>query len=204
MRPTRATLKFFKDEKGFRAWLAKNHAAKPFLWIGYWKADSGKKGISYDQAVRAALAYGWIDGQGIRVNEKSHANRFTPRKPGSVWSLTNLKRIKDLKREGLMRAPGLKAFEGRDKKKAGLYSFEQKRSDIMLDAASLRAFKKNAKAWSYFNAEAPFYKRTTTWWSMSAKRPETKAKRLAQLIKDSVAGRRLAIFTKYDKKKTSK
>ena len=190
MKPTE--VKFFRDQSAFRSWLEKNHAKKPFLWVGYWKKSSGKKGISYEEAVRAALSYGWIDGQGMGIDDKSHTNRFTPRKPGSIWSVSNLKRIKELKKAGLMRPSGLAAFANRDKKKTGLYSFEQK--EVVLDTATKRHLMKHAAAWKFFRAQAPYYQRVVTWWLISPKKPETKKNRIAALIKASEEGHRLRQF----------
>ena len=192
MRITRKDAKFFRDSNAFRAWLAKNGATAKALWVGYWKKTSGKKGISYEEAVRAALSYGWIDGHGMGIDAESHANRYTPRKPGSIWSVSNLKRIKELKKAGLMRKAGIAAFENRDKKKTGLYSFEQ--GTVNLDAATERTIRKHPAAWKFFRAQAPSYQRVATWWIISAKKPETKTSRITALIRDSEAGRRLKQF----------
>jgi uncharacterized protein YdeI (YjbR/CyaY-like superfamily) len=178
--------RFFKSPADFRAWLAAYHDRETVLRVGFYRKDSGKGGLSYRQALDEALCYGWIDGLVNGVDATSFMIRFTPRKADSTWSVVNTRRVKDLIKAGLMQPAGLKAFQARDPKKTRLYSFENRpRKLFPALEAKLRA---NIKAWEYFNGRPPGYRRTATWWVMSAKRAETRAKRLAILIAESAAG----------------
>jgi uncharacterized protein YdeI (YjbR/CyaY-like superfamily) len=140
--------------------------------------------------VDQALCYGWIDGVRKSLGGESYAIRFTPRRPGSTWSKVNLKRVEELEALGLMHPAGRAAHAGRTAAKSGIYAYEQ-RAKARFTPEQERAFKRNRKAWTYFQAEAPWYLRTATYWVVSAKREETRAKRLATLIADSAAGRRI-------------
>ncbi len=147
----------------------------------------------YRGALDEALCYGWIDGLVRRVDEESYAQRFTPRKKDSTWSLVNIRRVKELIANGRMHAAGLAAFEGRNEKKAGLYSFEQ--SQVRLAPAFARQLKANPAARAFFEAQPPGYRRLATWWVMSAKKDETRARRFVTLLDDSAAGRRIKAAT---------
>ena len=184
---------FFRTPADFRSWLDRHHAAEKELWVGFYKVKSGKKGMVYRGALDEALCYGWIDGLVRRVDEESYAQRFTPRKKDSTWSLVNIRRVKELIANGRMHAAGLAAFEGRDEKKAGLYSFEQ--SQVRLAPAFARQLKANPAARAFFEAQPPGYRRLATWWVMSAKKDETRARRFVTLLDDSAAGRRIKAAT---------
>jgi uncharacterized protein YdeI (YjbR/CyaY-like superfamily) len=188
MKPT-----FFQSPTEFRSWLEKNHASATVLLIGFYRRDSGKGGITYPEALDEALCFGWIDGIRKRFDEASYTVRFTPRKPGSIWSAVNTKRVADLMKSGRMHVAGQKEFDQRDRKKAGLYSYE--RATCKLDGTYERKFRANKKAWEFYQAQAPWYRRTSAWWVMSAKREETRLRRLAQLIEDSAKGRRIGLLT---------
>lgn len=189
---------YFQSASGFREWLASNHDQVHELWVGFYKKKSGKVGISYPEAVDEALCFGWIDGTKKAVDEVGYTHRFTPRKAKSFWSAINIKRVGELKRRGRMTAPGLKAFAGRDEQKAMQYSYE--RSTCKLEGAYEKQFRRNVKAWEFFQAQPPGYRRTATWWVISAKREETRAKRLAKLIETSEHGRRLDMLVSQNKK----
>jgi len=179
----------FKTAAGFRRWLQKNHAATGELWAGFYKKHSGKTGISYAEAVDEALCFGWIDGLKKRVDEFSYAHRFTPRKPVSNWSLTNIQRVETLKELGRMMPAGLKAFAARDPKRCGVYSFENRPRKF--SAHLEKRFQANRKAWTFFQSQPPGYQRLACWWVMGAKKEETRLRRLNRLVADSENGRRL-------------
>lgn len=186
MRPT-----FFRTPADFRAWLEKNHARKTELYVGYYKKASGKTGITWQQSVDEALCFGWIDGVRRTVDEQRYTNRFTPRRRGSTWSAVNIARAKELIAEGRMTPAGLAAFEARTGDRISTYSYEQRKNPV-LDPAYERALRKNKKAWTFFENSPPSYRKGVIHWVMSAKREETRARRLATLIEDSAAGRRIA------------
>ncbi len=180
---------FFTTQAAFRSWLAKHHPDVRELWVGFYRKQSGKGGITYPEALDEALCFGWIDGLRKAVDGSSYAIRFTPRKPDSIWSAVNIKRVDELTKLGRMQQPGLTVFQSRDLKKAQLYSYE--RSNARLEAAHQQKFRANSKAWKFFRAQAPWYQRTATWWVVSAKREETRLKRLEKLIADSERGRKI-------------
>jgi uncharacterized protein YdeI (YjbR/CyaY-like superfamily) len=178
---------FFENADAFRAWLEQNHHKAPELWVGLRKKGSGLPSVTYKEAVDAALCYGWIDGIVKSIDETSYRQRFTPRRNRSTWSAINIARVAELSRLGLMRPAGLAAFEARDPENTNRYSFEQ--GEIRLDEAQERAFRANAKAWAFFQSRSPTYRKQALWWVVSAKKEETRQKRLAALITDSEAGR---------------
>ncbi len=163
------------------------------MWVGFHKKDSRKKGISYQASIDEALCFGWIDGIVKRVNETSYCHRFTPRRPKSIWSLVNIRRAEKLKRLGRLLAAGLKAFAARDPHRSGIYSFEN--TTCKLDANSRRSFRQNKKAWTFFSSQPRGYQHAATWWVLSARKQETRLRRLARLIQDSEMGSRLKMFT---------
>jgi uncharacterized protein YdeI (YjbR/CyaY-like superfamily) len=180
---------FFSSAFKFRIWLNKNHDQVRELLVGFHRRDSGKPSITYPEAVDEALCFGWIDGVRKRFDESSYTVRFTPRKPGSIWSVINAKRVGELMKLGRMHAAGQKVFDERDQKRSNLYSYE--RVTCKLEGAYEKKFRGNKKAWEFYQAQAPWYRRTSCWWVISAKREETRLRRLAQLIEDSAHGRRL-------------
>ncbi len=190
----------FPSASDFRKWLTLNHLEFRELWVGFYKKKSGIAGISYQEAVDEALCFGWIDGLKKAVDDVSYTHRFTPRKPKSFWSAVNIKRVGELKRLGRMTGPGLKAFAARDEQKARQYSYE--RSTCKLEGAPEKQFRGNAKAWEFFQAQPPGYRRTATWWVISAKREETRGKRLAILIETSDRQQRLPMLVSPNKKES--
>lgn len=185
--------RYFKTPADFRAWLDTHHADTPELWVGFYKKASGKGGISYQDGVDAALCYGWIDGIKKRVDEDGYTHRFSPRTAKSVWSAINTRRAGELKRLGLMQPPGLEAFEKRDPARSGLYSFEN--PERSLSPPLQRELEANKKAWSFFEAQPPGYRRVAVFWIMSAKQEETQRRRLAQLIQASERKLRFGALT---------
>jgi uncharacterized protein YdeI (YjbR/CyaY-like superfamily) len=183
---------FFKTADRLRRWLEKNHASATELWIGFYRKASGKGGITYEQALEEALCFGWIDGVRKRLDDEAYVQRFTPRTAKSYWSAVNIKRVEGLKAAGRMHEAGLAAFERRDRSKTEAYSFE--RQHAQLDPASEKQFRANAKAWSFFQSQAPWYRRVVIHWVSSAKKEETRQRRLAVLISDSAAGQRINLL----------
>jgi uncharacterized protein YdeI (YjbR/CyaY-like superfamily) len=192
--------KFFASPSDFRHWLEKNHDKAQELWIGFYKKSSGKPSITWPRSsfnflrgkvgVDQLLCFGWIDGVRKSVDDKSYTICATPRKPRSIWSAINLKRAQELIKMGLMRPAGLKVFQARDPKKSGLYSFEQRPQK--LDGKYEKQLRANKKAWEFFQAQPPWYQRTASFWVISAKKEETRLKRLTTLIEDSTQGRSIA------------
>ena len=181
---------FFATPAAFRRWLAGHHDTTAELWVGFYKKATGKPSITWPEAVDQLLCHGWIDGVRGSVDFESYVIRTTPRRPGSIWSAVNTRRAEELLRLGLMVAAGEKAFRGRDKAKSELYSFENRR--VRLNPAHQKQFRANGPAWEYFQSQPPGYRKTATWWVVSAKQETTQQKRLSTLIADSEAGRRIA------------
>lgn len=184
-----ARLTHFTTALEFRSWLAKNHAEVSELWISFYRKGAKKQGTTYAEALDEALCYGWIDGVRHRVDELSYKIRFTPRRPKSIWSLINVRRVERLKSLGKMAEPGLKAFVAREQHRTGIYAFEQKRTGLA--AKHKKIFRANTAAWKFFSEQAPWYQRTAGHWVSSAKQQKTQQRRLAQLIADSAAARRI-------------
>lgn len=181
--------RFFRSAAEFRRWLERNHDRTPVLWLGFWKKDSGRKGITYEEAVDEALCFGWIDGLVKGWDEKGYVQRFTPRRPGSVWSAINIGKVERLEAAGRMARPGLDAFRHRDPKRTSLYSFENR--DVKFSAEVEKRFRAKGRAWKFFEAQPPGYRRLMAFWVMSAKKDETRERRLAKLVEACVAGKRL-------------
>ena len=181
--------KFFRTPADFGTWLEKNHATATELWVGFYKKDSGKPSITWPESVDQALCFGWIDGIRKRVDEISYQIRFTPRRRGSIWSAINIKRAKELARQKQMRPTGLKAFAARIENKSGIYSYEQRSTELREPYAKL--LKKNKAAWNFFEKQPPSYRKMIGWWIISAKKEETRMARLAKLISESAKGKRL-------------
>lgn len=188
MKPT-----FFKSGGEFRAWLDTHHRSATELLVGFYKKGSGIPGITYPEALDEALAFGWIDGVRRSVDKNVYTIRFTPRKPTSIWSAVNIKRVGELTAAGRMADAGLAAFAKRDEKRSAIYSYE--RQNAKLDVSAMKELKADKKAWAFYHSQAPWYQRTTTHWVMSAKRPETRARRLATLIDYSRSGERIPMLT---------
>ena len=181
---------FFAGPAEFRAWLERHHADRDELQVGFWKKATGKQGLSWAQAVDEALCFGWIDGRGTRIDEERHTVRFTPRRRGSVWSKRNISRIEALEAAGRMTAAGRAAFAAREEARSGLYSFERD-EEAKLEPEQERRFRADSAAWQFFSSQPPGYRRTALHLVVSAKRPETRERRLDRLIADSAAGLRI-------------
>jgi uncharacterized protein YdeI (YjbR/CyaY-like superfamily) len=182
----------FKTPAAFRAWLQKNHAKADVLWVGYYKVGTGKPSMTWPESVDEALCYGWIDGVRKSLDECSYVIRFTPRKPRSIWSSVNIKRAQLLMERGLMQPAGLRAYEARKENKSGIYSYEQRGVD--LEEPYNRLLKANEVAWGFFQAQAASYRKAVSWWIISAKKEETRLKRLEKLVEHSALGQRIPEF----------
>ena len=183
------TARYFTNAAEFRRWLAAHHASERELLVGFYKKASGTPGISYKEAVDEALCYGWIDGIKKRVDEHRYTHRFSPRKADSIWSNVNARRLKELLAAKRVAKPGRDAWQRRDPKKTGVYSFENRPKTF--ERPLERTFKADKAAWAFFCAQPPGYRRLMTFYVMSAKQAETRASRLARVIKSSAEGQRL-------------
>ncbi len=180
---------FFAEPAAFRAWLERNHASAGELWVGYWKRDTGRPSLTWPESVDQALCYGWIDGVRRSLGAEAYAIRFTPRKPGSNWSAVNIKRAQALIEEGLMCPAGLAAFSGRDPERTNRYSFEREHATLRSEEeAALRA---NEKAWRWFQAQPPSYRKPVLHWIVSAKQEATRRRRFETLIACCAAGEKV-------------
>lgn len=190
--------KFFSTPAEFRKWLEQNHDKASELMIGFHKKASGKKSITYPEALDEALCFGWIDGVRRKLDETSYVQRFTPRKPRSIWSLVNVRHVERLKKEGRMQPPGLEAYERRTPERTGIYSFENRPKE--LSPAYKKRFRQNKEAWKFFEEQPTYYKNLVIFRTMSAKKEETRIRRLEQLIECSAKGRRLGMLEPKAKK----
>jgi uncharacterized protein YdeI (YjbR/CyaY-like superfamily) len=184
------TPRFFATPAEFRAWFDEHHETARELLVGFYKKGSAKPSITWPEAVDEALCVGWIDGVRKSIDSESYSIRFTPRKPRGIWSTVNIGRVTELISLGRMRPAGLKAFEKRSEEKSSIYAYEQKES-AQFDQAHERQFRANQSAWDWFQTQAAWYRRTATWWVVSAKREETRLKRLATLIECSEQGKKI-------------
>jgi len=174
---------FFTEPAVWRAWLEEHHLEARELLVGFYKKHSGKSSITWPESVDAALCFGWIDGVRRKIDSDIYTIRFTPRRPASIWSAVNIKRVAELTDMGLMRPAGIAAFQARKERRSRVYSFEQQ--TVAFDAAQIQVFQANPQAWEFFKTQAASHRRAVTWWVISAKRAETKEKRLAKLIESS-------------------
>ena len=179
---------FFESPAAWRRWLAAHHAREDEVLVGFHKRTSGKPSITWPESVDEALCFGWIDGVRRRLDAERYTIRFTPRRPGSIWSAVNVRRVAELTRRRRMRPAGVRAFTSRTSAKTAVYSFEQRKKP-RLPVEYTKRFKANRAAWRFFTARPPWYQRTTTWWVISAKQEETRLRRLTVLIDDSAHGR---------------
>ena len=185
--PIEAT--FFPTPEDFRRWLARHHESENELWVGFYKKATGRPSITWPQSVDEALCYGWIDGLRRSIDEEAYRIRFTPRRPGSRWSPVNLDRVASLMAEGRMAPAGVAAYEARDPRKDAEASLDRQRT--RLSAEHEEEFRKHPDAWAFWRAQPAGYRRLAAAWVVSAKREETRARRLATLISDSENGLRI-------------
>jgi len=171
---------FFKNQKEFRKWLEKNHSKESELLAGYYKVGSGKPSMTWSQSVDEALCFGWIDGVRKSIDGERYCIRFTPRKPASIWSTVNLKKVEQLIENGLMQQSGLEVYNKRKTANSGLYSFENETSK--LSEIFEKEFKSHTDAWAFFSKQAPSYRKAILHWIMSAKQEKTQQSRLSKAI----------------------
>ena len=179
---------FFPSPVAFRAWLEQHHAEVEELLVGFYKVGSGKRSMTWPESVDEALCFGWIDGVRKSLGGSNYTIRFSLRKVGSIWSSVNIKRSKALIKRGLMQPAGLKAFQARKENKSGIYSYEQRRVDLA--EPYNRLLKANKIACRFFQSQSPSFRKAASWWIISAKKEETRLKRLEKLIAHAVRGRR--------------
>ena len=183
----------FATPADFRRWLARHHERETELWVGFHKKATGRPSITWPEAVDEALCVGWIDGIRRSLGDDRYMIRFTPRKPTSTWSAVNQRRMAVLITEGRVQPAGRAAWEKRKAERSGTYSYENRHA-AALDAESERRFRASAPAWRFFERQPAGYRKTTIWWVISAKKPETRTRRLQQLIAHSAAGELLPAF----------
>jgi uncharacterized protein YdeI (YjbR/CyaY-like superfamily) len=188
--PVLMDAQFFATAADLRSWFEQHHETAPELFVGYWKKGTGGVGVSHSEAIEQALCFGWIDSIARRLDDQRYQVRFTPRRRGSVWSAVNVAKIAELTGLGLMRPAGLHAFEQRKTGLVGVYSYEEPEA-VRFTAEQTALSEANPAAWEWFSRQTPAYRRSATHWVITAKRPETRARRLAQLIADSAEGRKV-------------
>jgi uncharacterized protein YdeI (YjbR/CyaY-like superfamily) len=181
---------YFPTGAEFRAWLEQHHASERELLVGYHRRGTGRPSMTWPESVDEALCFGWIDGVRRSVDDERYCIRFTPRQKRSNWSAVNIRRAGELIAEGRMTPAGRAAFEARSDARSGIYSYEQRRN-AELEPEQQARFEADAAAWAWFQGRAPSYRRTAIHWVMSAKRAETRERRLATLIADSAAGQKI-------------
>jgi len=187
--------KFFPSPAEWRTWLEKHHADTPELWVGFYKRDSGRPSITWPESVDSALCFGWIDGVRKSIDAISYKIRFTPRKSRSIWSAINIRRARELSELGLMHSAGRAAFDKRDGDRSAIYAYEQRKT-AKLPTPFERKLRDHVEAWKFFQSQPPWYQRTSTYWVISAKREETRLKRLDTLIDCSARKRNIPSLTR--------
>jgi len=186
--PTPDNVTFFESPAQLRAWLEANHARADELWVGFHKKRTGRPSITWQELVDQELCFGWIDSVRYSLDNDRSAQRITPRRKRSIWSAVNIRRFGELEAMGLVWPAGRAAFEARDEARSRIYSYENRTG---LDESMLATFRRNKTAWKFFESQAPWYRRTASHWVMSAKRPETRERRLSALIECSKNGERV-------------
>lgn len=177
---------FFEEPAEWRAWLEANHATASEVVVGFYRKGSGKRSITWPEAVDEALCFGWIDGVRRKIDDESYSNRVTPRKARSNWSAINIARVAELTTQGRMTAAGLAAFEKRIETKSSVYSYENRPADLPGEYAAI--FEANGSAWANWMATAPGQRRTLIWWVVSAKQEATRLRRLESLMAEAEKG----------------
>ena len=190
--------RFFKSQIEFREWLEKHHTREKELMVGFYKKNSGKASITYPEALEEALCFGWIDGVRKSLSDEAYIQRFSPRKPKSIWSNINVRHVERLNKLGRMAPAGLAAYALRDPKRTGIYSFENRPQEFT--PVFEKKFRSNKKAWQFFEQQPPSMKRVLIFFVMSAKQEETRERRLTKLIESSARGVRPGILAGKSKK----
>src|SRR5689334_11941055 len=183
--PERPAL-FFDGPEDFRAWLEANHETAAELWMGFNKRHVVPRGLTWEEAVREALCFGWIDSVAQGIDENTRRQRWTPRRPTSNWSQINIDLVAELSASGRMRPAGLAAFERRKPEKSGIYSYENGEHELPPEYEKL--LMDNPRAWKFWQLGTPSYRKLVKNWVMTAKQQATRDKRMAQLVADSANG----------------
>jgi len=191
--------RFFKTPSALRAWFTEHHERATELHVGFYKRGFGKPSITWPESVDEALCVGWIDGVRRSIDEVSYTIRFTPRKKRSIWSAVNIRRAEELDKRGAMRPAGLRAFAAREENRSGIYAYEQRTEQLPDPYAAL--FKKDRAAWTFYQTMPPWYRKTTGWWIVGAKKEETRLTRLATLREHCRAKRILPQYERYQGRK---
>jgi uncharacterized protein YdeI (YjbR/CyaY-like superfamily) len=178
---------YFAAPEEFRAWLEANHEVAPELIVGYFKKGSGRPSMTWPESVDQALCFGWIDGIGRGIDDERYCIRFTPRRTRSIWSARNIRRFGELDSSGLAMPTGRAAFAARREDRSAIYSHEQDDPAVLTSEGDAR-FRASSTGWEYFAAQAPSYRKAAIHWVTSAKRPETRERRLDRLIASCEAG----------------
>jgi uncharacterized protein YdeI (YjbR/CyaY-like superfamily) len=187
--PTPENVQFFERAVQLRAWFEANHDTAKDLWLGYHRKRTGRPSVTWQEVVDQELCFGWIDSVRYSLDADRSAQRITPRRKRSVWSAVNIRRFAELDELGLIHPSGRAAFEARDEARSRVYAYENRAT--ALDEAREAQFRRHKSAWKFFESQAPWYRRTSSYWVMSAKREETKDRRLSVLIAQSKNGERI-------------
>jgi uncharacterized protein YdeI (YjbR/CyaY-like superfamily) len=178
---------FFTSAAAWRDWLQEHHGAESELWVGFSKRHTAQPSMTWAESVDEALCFGWIDGVRQRIDDDRYRIRFTPRRPGGIWSVVNQRRIAELIEAGLVAPAGLAAWERRRADRQGVYAYENAALELSPRyEAMLRA---DPAAAAFFESRAAGYRTIAIRWVMTAKREDTRDRRMAQLVQDSAAGR---------------
>lgn len=180
---------FFESPAAFRAWLEAHHANAAELWVGYHKRATGRPSLTWPESVDEALCFGWIDGVRRSLGPEAYAIRFTPRRPGSVWSRVNLERVAVLTAAGRMRPAGL-AVHAACRPDATPDVPRGERPDRLPEPYDRVLRERDEAAWRFFQAQSPAYRRTLVDWLLSAKREETRLRRAERIAEALAGGRR--------------
>ena len=184
-------VRFFSSAAEFRRWLAEHGEREHELWVGFYRKDAGKRGMTYSEALDQALCFGWIDGVRLKAGSEAYTNRFSPRQARSAWSAANLRRFEALRAQGAVAPDGIRAFEARDQASSG-GSITERSGELAPEFEA--QFRANRPAWAYFEQQASSYRRDAVWWVTSAKQQATRERRLAILIADCEAGQRIGVL----------
>ena len=179
---------FFETPEQFRAWLEEHHESESELLVGFYKKGSGRPSITWPESVEQALCFGWIDGVRRSLGDDAYSIRFTPRKRTSNWSLVNVAKVEELTQRGMLAPAGLRAYEARSPERTGVYSSERSEPAVLPPEFESR-LRSHAAAAAWFDSRPPGYRKTAIHWVVSAKREDTRARRLQQLIDCSAEGR---------------
>lgn len=187
---------FFATPDDFRRWLAENHLVKTELWVGYYKVGTGIPSITWPESVDEALCFGWIDGIRYRIDDQRYKIRFTPRRADSVWSAVNIGRVQAMIEAGKMTPAGLKAYEARTENKSGIYTYEQR--SVELPEPYMSMLEENEPAWEFYQRQTESYRKSAFWWVVSAKREETRLKRVEEIISHCAQGKLVPAISRPD------